>query len=99
MMYLLQAAAFIGTTFLGIYYEWTPNPYVLGIVSVFSALLVTAVVVEIQLLPSRFARLHSRIFSLKDEPRDEIARLPRSFRHSNNSLEDRSRIRIGKDPR
>jgi hypothetical protein len=97
MMYLIQIVAFSFVTWAGIHYEWTPNPYALGIVSVLGALLVTAIIVEIKLLPSRFARLHQRIFGLKDEPGREIASLPRSSWHGSNSLEDRSRLRIEKD--
>ena len=98
MMYLVQFCTFLGVTFLGIYYEWTPNPYALGIVAFFAALLVTAVIIEIRLLPSRLSRLHSRLFGLKDEPGDEVLRLPRTSWHVDNSSEGRSRMRIGKDP-
>lgn len=98
-MYLLQIAAFGYVTYLGIYYEWTPNPYVLGVVAFFAALLVTAIVIEIRLLPARLSRLHRRIFPLKDEPRDEVLRPARSYRHSGDTLENRSRLRIGQDMR
>ena len=97
-MYLAQIAAFVGTTWLGIHYEWTPNPYVLGIVSFFAALLVTAIIIEIKLLPSRLSRLYRRVFPLKDEPRDEVLSLTTTFRHPRNSLEDGRGLRIGKDP-
>lgn len=99
MMYLAQIAAFLAVTWASIYYEWTPNPYATGIVAFFAALLVTAIIIEIKLLPSRLARLHRRCFGLKHEPRDEIARLPRTSWHRYNAVEDRRRLRIGKDSR
>ena len=97
-MYLAQIAAFVGTTWLGIHYEWTPNPYVLGIVSFFAALLVTAIIIEIKLLPARFSRLYRRVFPLKDESGDEVLSLPAPIRHARNSLQDGRGLRIGKDP-
>ena len=101
-MYLAQIGAVVYVTWASIHYDWYdghPNGYATAIVAFFAALLVTAIIMEIKLLPARFARLHQRIFGLKDEPRDEIPRLPRSFRHPRNSIEDRSRLRIGKDSR
>lgn len=99
MLYLLQVAAFSYVIWASIYYEWNAGPYAPSLVAFFAALLVTAIVMEIKLLPARFSRLHQRVFGLKNEPADEITRLPRSFRHGRNALEDRSRIRIGEDPR
>jgi hypothetical protein len=97
MMYLAQIGAVLYVTWASIHYEWTPNGYAVAVVAFFAALLVTAIIIEIKLLPSRFARLHQRIFGLKDEPGDEIPRLPRAFRHGRNALHDRGRLRIGKD--
>lgn len=98
MLYLAQAAAFTYVIWASIYYEWDAGPYAPGIVAMFAALLVTAIIIEIKLLPSRFARVHKRIFGLKDEPTGEITRLPRSTRHGDNPLEYRPGFRIGKDP-
>lgn len=97
MMYVVQICSFVGVTWLGIYYEWTPNPYVLAIVAFFAALLATAIIIEIKLLPARLSRLYRRIFPLENEPRREIASLPRSSWHSADTLEHRGRLRIGKD--
>lgn len=99
MMYFVQICAVLAVTWASIHYEWTPNGYAVAIVAFFAALLATAIVIEIKLLPSRFARLHNRIFGLKDEPRDEVLRLPRTLWHRGDTLEDRSRLRIGKDSR
>jgi hypothetical protein len=99
MMYIAQISAFFAVTWASIYYEWTPNPYVTGVVAFLAALLVTAIIMEIKLLPSRFARLHSRVLGLKDEPRDEVLSLPATTRHPRNSLQDGRGVRIGKDPR
>lgn len=99
MMYLAQIAAFVGVTWLGITYEWTPNPYALAIVAFLAALLVTAIIIEIKLLPARLSRLYRRVFPLKDEPGDEVLSLPTTFRHPRNSLQDGRGLRIGKDPR
>lgn len=98
MMYLAQIAAFAAVTWAGIHYEWTPNPYALGIVAFLTALLVTAIIIEIKLLPSRLTRLHRRIFPLKDEPRDEVLSFTPTFRHARNSLQDGRGPRIGEDP-
>lgn len=98
MIYVLQAAAFGYVIWASIFYEWNAGPYAPGIVAVFAALLVTAIIMEIQLLPARFSRLYRRIFGLKDEPTSEVPRLPRSFRHGDDPLQYRPRLRIGKDP-
>ena len=98
MMYFIQICVFLAVTWSNIYYEWTTNGYVVGVLAILAAAIVTGVIDEIQLLPSRFARLHTRIFGLKHEPRDDIACLPRSSWHIGDSTEQRSRLRIGKDP-
>ena len=98
MMYLAQIAAVAAVTWAAITYEWTPNPYVVGVIAFFAALLVTAIIMEIKLLPARFARLHGRIFGLKDEPGDEVLSFPPPLRHPRNSLQDGRGLRIGKDP-
>jgi hypothetical protein len=41
MWKLLQLVVFLSVYFTGIYYEWTPNGYVLGILSIGAALAVT----------------------------------------------------------
>lgn len=99
MMYVAQFGAVLFVTWASIHYEWTPNPYATGVVALLAALLVTAIIMEIQLLPTRLARLYRRIFRLNDEPASEIPRLARSRRHGNYPLEDRRRLRIGKDLR
>ena len=99
MIYLAQIAAVLAVTWASITYNWTPNGLVVAIVAFFAALLVTAIIIEIKLLPSRLSRLYRRVFPLKDEPGDEIAGFPAPFRHPRNSLQDRRGLRIGKDPR
>lgn len=44
MWLLFQCAIMIAVGWTGIYYQWTPNPYVLGIVSVGAAWLATWIV-------------------------------------------------------
>lgn len=99
MMYLAQIAAVLAVTWASIYYQWETSGYAVAVVAFFAALLVTAIIIEIKLLPSRLARLRGRIFGLKDEPRREIASLPRSSWHVGDSTQNRSRLRISKDPR
>jgi hypothetical protein len=41
MWRLLQLVVFLSVYFTGIYYEWTPNGYVLGLLSIGAALAVT----------------------------------------------------------
>jgi hypothetical protein len=98
MLYLAQIAAVLAVTWASITYEWTPNPFVVAIVAFFAALLVTAIIIEIKLLPARLSRLYRRVFPLKDEPGDEVLSLPTTFRHPRNSLQDGRGLRIGKDP-
>ena len=98
MMYLAQIAAALYVTWASIYYQWETSGYAVSVVAFFAALLVTAIIIEIKLLPSRFARLR-RLIGLEDEPGDEIAGFPAPFRHPRNSLQDRRGLRIGKDPR
>ena len=98
MMYLAQIAAALYVTWASIYYQWETSGYAVSVVAFFAALLVTAIIMEIKLLPARLARLHSRIFGLKDEPRDEVLSLPAPLRHPRNSLQDGRGLRIGKDP-
>ena len=97
MMYLAQIAAVLYVTWASIYYQWETSGYAVSVVAFFAALLVTAIIIEIKLLPSRLARLR-RLVGLKDEPADEIPCLPRPARHSRDSLQDGRRLRIGKDP-
>ena len=103
MMYLAQIGAVLYVTWASIHYDWfdgqRPNGYAVALVAFFAALLVTAIIMEIKLLPSRLARLYDRIFGLKDEPGDKVLRLPRTLWHSGDTLEDRPRLRIGKDSR
>ena len=99
MMYVIQAVTFLAAIWASIYYEWSPNGYANGLVALLITLFVTAVVIEISLLPSRLARLYQRIFGLKDEPTSQVPRLARRLGHRHNTLEDRSRLRIGKDLR
>ena len=98
MMYLAQIAAVLYVTWASIYYQWGTSGYAVSVVAFFAALLVTAIIIEIKLLPLRFARLRTRLVGLKDEPADEIPCLPRPARHSRYSLQDGRRLRIGKDP-
>lgn len=104
MMYFVQICAVLYVFWASIYYDWgdgKPNGYAVSVVAFLAALLVTAIVIEIRLLPSRLARLRSsitrRLVGLKDELGREIASLPRSSWHGSDSLEDRSRLRIEKD--
>jgi hypothetical protein len=98
MFYVVQICTVLAVTWASIYYEWGTTGYAVGVVAILAAAVVTLVIVEIRLLPSRFARLHDRIFGLHDEPADEVLRLPRTFRHPRDAFEDRCRLRIGKDP-
>lgn len=41
MWKLLQLVVFLSVYFTGIYYEWTPNGYVLGVLSFLAALFAT----------------------------------------------------------
>jgi hypothetical protein len=41
MWKLLQLVVFLSVYFTGIYYEWTPNGYVLGVLAFLAALLAT----------------------------------------------------------
>jgi len=41
MWKLLQLVVFVSVYFTGIYYEWTPNGYVLGVLAFLAALLAT----------------------------------------------------------
>ena len=99
MWKLFQLSIVIAVVFSNIRYEWTPNQTAAGVAAIMAAAVATAIVGELILLPSRFSRLYKRIFGLKDEPADEILRLPRSFRHRDNALENRRRLRIGEDLR
>ena len=99
MMYLAQIGAVLFVTWASIHYEWETSGYAVSVVAFFAALLVTAIIMEIKLLPSRLARLHDRIFGLKDEPGDEVLRLPRTSWHIGDSSQHRRRMRIGKDTR
>jgi hypothetical protein len=44
MWKLFQAVIFLSVYFTGIHYEWTPNGYVLGVLSFLAALLATVAV-------------------------------------------------------
>jgi len=109
MMYLAQIATVVCVFWAERHYDWydggVANPYATGLVALFAALLVTEIIHQISLLPSRLARLWNwlfgpvsdRLMGLKDEPGDQITRLPRSSWHRGDTLESRSRLRIGKD--
>lgn len=102
MMYLAQIAAVLYVTWASIHYDWYdghPNGYATAVVAFIAALLVTAIIIEVRLLPSRLARLRVRIFGLKDEPRDEITSLAPPFRQARDSFKNIRGPRIGEDPR
>ena len=101
MMYFIQFCVFLAVTWSRIYYGWNEtvnhNGLAVGVVALLAAAVVTGVIDEIQQLPARLTRLHSRIFGLSDEPSRDITSLPRSSWHGSDTLEKRDRLRIGKD--
>jgi len=99
MMYVVQIAVVVFITWASIHYEWDAHGPAIAFVAIMAAAIVTGIIYELKLLPSRLARLCDRIFGLKDEPGDEIASLGAAFRHPRNTFEDRGRSRIGEDPR
>lgn len=99
MMRLIQFSVMLATIWAHIYYGLTDNGYLIGIVALFAAFAVTALIVEIRLLPSRLARIRDRLFGLKDQPGDEITSLPRPLGHRRDTLQDFTRPRIGQDRR
>ena len=101
MMYFIQIFVFCAVLWSSRYHGWYDgyNGLAVNVVALLAAAVVTGAIDEIQQLPSRFSRLHDRIFGLKNEPRDDIACLPRSSWHVGDSTQQRSRLRIGEDPR
>ena len=97
MMYFIQICVFLAVIWASIYYQWDAGGPAVVVVAILAAAVVTGVIDEIQQLPSRFILMKERILGLKDKPGREIASLPRSSWHGSDSLEDRSRLRIGKD--
>lgn len=101
MMYVIQIVVFLAT----LYYSFTElHAQDLGMAPVFmsvvAAFVVTAVIqLAIDAKRSIALRFRSRVLRLKDKPADEIPSLPPPARHSRNSLENRSRARIGQDLR
>ena len=96
-MYAVQIAVVAYVLWASHYYQWDAGAPAVTVVAILAAAVVTGVIDEIQQLPSRFARLYSRIFRLKEETGREIASLPRSSWHGSDTLEKRDRLRIGKD--
>jgi hypothetical protein len=56
--YLLQSSVMIAVGWTGIYYQWTPNGYLLGLISIGAAWLVTVAIV---LAPAAFKGLKSAL--------------------------------------
>lgn len=59
MWKLFQIAVFIGVTFAGVYYEWTPNGYLLGLIGWLSAYFSTVLLSSLLLKLRAFLR-HKR---------------------------------------
>lgn len=96
---ILQIIVFAAVMAAFIKYDDIGNPYVQVGVSLFCAFAVTALISEALLLPGRISRLARRLFGLKDQPRSRETGLMRPGRHPDDTGQQRSRIRIGKDPR
>ena len=99
MFYVAQIATVIFVIWASIYYRWDAGGPAVTFIAIMAAMIVTAILDEIQLLPSRFALMRKRLFGLKDEPGDEIPGLLTAFRHPRYTFKDRSGLRVGKDPR
>lgn len=68
---LLQISVFFAVAFTGIYYEWTPNGLVLGLVSATAAFAVTVLLGDFFRL-LRWARQKARFILDRESPKDRL---------------------------